>query len=220
MKKKLIVLLGIITVFACIGLTACGGGDTGETEATEQETTETEATEAEPTDEEALPYYSMYGYAGEDPVEGAVYEYVAKTISADYDAENLVSIPTVTIIEKTENEDGSVNVTGDFWIDNYEIDGTTLMSKSGGNHPGKMHLVKDEDGYTVESFEPVKDGGEFEPSAKEIFGDKYDEFMKVNGDSDARNKLRTETVANFVKANKLEVTEYKDEGWDPVKLSL
>ena len=206
------ILLGIITVIACIGLTACGGSDTeAEEPATEPEAEET--VEVESIDG------SIYGYTGEDAVEATVYEYVATELAADYDVkEGMVSIPTVTIIDKVENEDGSVDVLGDFWVENYTIEGDTLVCQSGGNHPGKMHIVKDGDAYKVESFEPVGDGDQFEPTAKAIFGDKYDAFMKVNSDNEAREALRAETVANFVKANNREVTKYQEFGWDPVEL--
>ena len=206
------ILLGIITVIACNGLTACGGSDTeAEEPATEPEAEET--VEVESIDG------SIYGYTGEDAVEATVYEYVATELAADYDVkEGMVSIPTVMIIDKVENEDGSVDVLGDFWVENYTIEGDTLVCQSGGNHPGKMHIVKDGDAYKVESSEPVGDGDQFEPTAKAIFGDKYDAFMKVNSDNEAREALRAETVANFVTANGLEVTKYQDYGWDPVEL--
>ena len=212
MRKKLMILLGMITVIACIGLTACGGSDS---EAEEPATEPEETVEVESIDG------SVYGYTGENPVEATVYEYVATTVAQGFDVEEgMVSIPTVTIIDRVENEDGSVDVTGDFWVDNYTIEGDTLMNQSGGNFPGKMHVVKDGDSYKVESFEQVGDGSEFEPTAKAIFGDSYDKFMKINSDSDAREALRAETVATFVKANGLEVTKYQDYGWDPVELEL
>ncbi len=216
MKKKLMILLGIITVIACIGLTACGGSDTeAEDQATEPETEAEEFVEVESIDG------SVYGYAGEDVVEATVYEYVATELAGGFELEEgMVSIPTVTIIDKIENEDDSVDVLGDFWVDNYTIEGDTLMNQSGGNFPGKMHVVKDGDSYKVESFEQVGDGDQFEPTAKEIFGDKYDAFMKVNADNEAREALRAETVATFVKANNLAVTKYQDYGWDPVELEL
>ncbi len=129
----------------------------------------------------------------------------------------MVSIPTVTIIDKVENEDGSVDVYGSFWIDNYTIEEDTLVDQSGGNYAGKMHVVKDGDTCKVESFEQVGDGSEFEPTAKKIFGDKYDAFMKVNSDDEARAAVRTETVKNFVEANGLAVKKYQDYGWDPVE---
>ena len=212
MKKKLMFLLGMITVIACIGLTACGGSDSEAEEpaAEPEETVEVESIDG-----------SIYGYSGEDPVEATIYEYVATTIAQEFDVEEgMVSIPTVTIIDRVENEDGSIDVTGDFWVDNYSIEGNTLVNQSGGNFPGKMHVVKDGDSYKVESFEQVGDGSEFEPTAKAIFGDSYDKFMEINSDSDAREALRKETIANFVKANGLEVTKYQDYGWDPVELEL
>ena len=63
---------------------------------------------------------------------------------------------------------------------------------------------------------PVGDGSEFEPTAKKIFGDKYDEFMKVNSDDETMDNLRSETVANYVMATGIDVTQYQDYGWDPV----
>jgi hypothetical protein len=214
MKKKLMILLGMITVIACIGLTACGSSDS-EAEAPAEETAAEDTVEVESIDA------SIYGYAGEDPVEATVYEYTATAFAEDFGIEEgMVSIPTVMIIDKIENEDGSIDVTGDFWIDNYTIEGDTLVNQSGGDFPGKMHIVMEGDAYKVESFEGVGDGSEFEPTAKAIFGDSYDKFMEVNSDEDARAQIRTETVANFVKANNLEVTKYRDYRWDPVELPL
>ena len=65
------ILLGMITVIACIGLTACGGSDSEAEEpaAEPEETVEVESIDG-----------SIYGYTGEDPVEAVIYEYVATTI--------------------------------------------------------------------------------------------------------------------------------------------
>ena len=109
---------------------------------------------------------------------------------------------------------------GEFYVNNYKIEGDTLKCVSGGSHPGKMEVVKDGDTYVVKEFEQVKDGGEFEPSARDIFEESYDDFMKVNGDADAREKLRAQGLADYVKTNGLSVTKYQDEGWDPVDLNL
>ena len=211
MKKELMLLLSAVLVIACIGLTACGGsGD-------EEQTTETEAQN----EETAAPtqFWGGYGYMGEDPVEGAVYEYMATEVSKEYEpGEDSVSIPVVYIIDRVENEDGSVDVTGEFEIYNYTVEEETLVTQSGGSHPGKMHLVKDGDKYKVESFEAVGDGSEFEPTAKAIFGEKYDEFMKVSSDEETMNSLRTETIKNYVQATGIDVTQYQDYGWDPVEL--
>ena len=79
-----------------------------------------------------------------------------------------------------------------------------------------MHISKDD--YTVTAFDEVADGGEFDKSAREIFGDNYDAFMAVYGDSDANEKDRLITISDFVNLNGLEFNYYQDEGWDPVEL--
>lgn len=216
MKKKLMIMLGMIMVIACIGLTACGSSESEE-QATEPETEATEAVQ----EETAAPtmFWGGYGYMGEDPAEGAVYEYAATKLVKGYDVEEgMVSIPVVCIVDRVDNEDGSVDVYGEFEIFNYTVEGDTLVCQSGGSHPGKMHLVKDGDQYKVEKFEPVGDGSEFDTTAKEIFGDKYDAFMKVYSDDKAKDAARTETIKNYVQATGLEVTQYQDYGWPAVKL--
>lgn len=214
MKKFAVILLGMIMVVACISLTSCGGSKTEEAaeEVSEESTQEEAAVRTR--------FYGGYGYMGDDPVEGAVYEYMATVIPKEYYdiQDKMVSIPVVAIVDRTENEDGSVDVTGEFQVYNYTVEGDTLMTQSGGSHPGKMHLVPDGDFYKAESFEQVSDGSEFDTTAKEIFGDRYDEFIRIRSDDDAMNALRTEAVAAYVTATGLEVTKYQDYGWDPVEL--
>ena len=81
-----------------------------------------------------------------------------------------------------------------------------------------MHLLKNGDGYVVESMDALADGGGFDTSAKELFGQYYDDFMKVYSDSEARDELRKITVTDYVNLNGLSVTEYQDEGWNPIAL--
>ncbi len=158
---------------------------------------------------------AAYGYGGDDPIEAACYKYMAETVSKDYDAAEF-SIPTVNIIHEDLTQEDEYLVYGNFWIDNYNGEGDTLKSVSGGNYPGCMHVSKDD--YTVTAFDVVADGGNFEESAKEIFGDSYDDFMAVYSDSDKHAEDRKITVSDFVNLNGLEYKYYQDEGWDPVKL--
>ena len=216
MKKLLMILLSMILVIGCVGLTACGGSESG---------SESETTSEDINEETAAPtiFYGGYGYMGDDPVVGAVYEYVATVLPESYDvSKDMVSIPVVKIIDTVENDDGTVDVYGVFQIFNYTVDGDTLMTESGGSYGGKMHLVKDEtaqvEAYKVESFEQVGDGSEFDKTAKEIFGDNYDAFMKAYSNDKALEKRRAKTIANYVQATGLEVTQYQVYGWDPVKI--
>ena len=180
-----------------------------------------ESEETDENEEAAQPtrFYGGYGYMGDDPVEGAVYEYMATEVSKEYEpGDDLVSIPVVCIVDKVENEDGTVDVSGAFQVFNYKVDGDTLKTESGGSHPGKMHLVQDGDLYKVESFEVVADGSDFDQSAKEIFGDKYEEFSKVNSDDKKMEELRKEAIKGYVQATGSDITQYQDYGQEPVKL--
>ena len=225
MKITKVLILSMLVAFALIAFAACGGS--GTEEATEPETTaaETEAT--------AAPTYNggQYGYAGTDPVEGAAYEYMVDEIADEYygadDDDGVVSVPVVKIVKRVDNEDGSSDLYGDFQIYNYKVEGDTLKCISGGDHPGKMHVVKeendddaDDNDYEVVNFEQVADGSEFEPTAKKIFGDSYDDFAKFLSDDKAKEEARAEALAVYVKTMGLKVTKYQDEGWDPIELAL
>ena len=156
-----------------------------------------------------------YGYGGDDPIEAACYQYMVETVSKNFDPAEY-SIPTVMIVHEDFTPEDEVLVYGSFWVENYNADGETLKCVSGGNYPGCMHVSKADN--TVTAFDAVANGGEFEASAKEIFGDAYEDFMKVYGDSEAREENRKITVSDYVNLNGLEFKYYQDEGWDPVEL--
>ena len=158
---------------------------------------------------------AAYGYAGDDPVEAACYQHMAEVIGPQY-AEAEISIPTVQIFHVDYTPEDEVVVFGDFWVENYNVNGDVLECVSGGNHPGVMHVSKAD--YTVTAFDQVADGADFDSSAKELFGEHYDVFMAVYSDSDARDENRKITVSDYVNLNGLDVNYYQDPGWDPVEL--
>ena len=202
-KRVLIFMTALVMVF---GISACGAKEEA---AVEEENVATEDTESEPEVDG-----TAYGYAGSDPVEAAVYKYLAEEVSKDYDDAE-VHIPTVNIVHIDFTPKDEILVYGDFWIENYNVEGDTLKCASGGHYPGMMQVSKD---YVVTDFKQAADGEDFDSSAKEIFGDYYDDFMKIYSDSDLRNELRKVTVTDYVNLNGLSVTKFQDEGWDPVEI--
>ncbi len=156
-----------------------------------------------------------YGYGGDDPVEAACYKYMATEVSKNFDAAD-ENIPTVHIVHVDFTPEDENLVYGDFWIENYNVEGDVLKTVSGGNFPGCMHVSKADN--TVTAFDVVEDGEKWDSSAKEIFGEHYDDFMKFHNDSDARDELRKVTVTDYVFYNALDAKYYQDEGWDPVEL--
>lgn len=174
MKKKLALLLSLMMIFSFTVLTACGGSS-DEAAPAEESAPAAEETTAETAED--IADAAEHGYAGNDPIEAEVYEYVADELSEGYpDAE--YNIPIVSIIGTDDSNASDILVWGDFWVLNYNGEGDTLKAASGGNYPGLIHLKKDGDEYEVVKMDTVADGGNFESSAKEIFGDKYDAFMK------------------------------------------
>lgn len=142
----------------------------------------------------------------------AVYQYLQEEIGKQYaEGEYCVPFYEIIAIEETDNED--IKVWGDFWVYNYNQIGDTLLTVSGGNHPGLMHVCKNEKDYEVIEFEQVADGSDNIPSAKQIFGDKFDSYQTIQADDKTREQLRAEELVNFVKANNLSATFYQDYGW-------
>jgi hypothetical protein len=204
MRKRVFILMTALVM--AFGISACGAKEEA---AVEEENVATEDTESEPEVDG-----TAYGYAGSDPVEAAVYKYLAEEVSKDYDDAE-VHIPTVNIVHIDFTPKDEILVYGDFWIENYNVEGDTLKCASGGHYPGMMQVSKD---YVVTDFKQAADGEDFDSSAKEIFGDYYDDFMKIYSDSDLRNELRKVTVTDYVNLNGLSVTKFQDEGWDPVEI--
>ena len=212
MNKRLIALLMMALLIMSVSLCACGAKEEAPAEEPQQE----EETTSEGEGEE-FPG-AAYGYAGNDPLELEAYRYFVETVSKNFDKAD-VSIPTVNIFNVDYTDPDDVLVRGDFSIDNYNIEGDTLKAVSGGNFPGVIHMKQDGDKYTATGMDFTEDGSDFDESAKKLFGDYYEDFIKIHSDDDARNELRKVTVSDYVNMNGLDkIIQFQDEGWDPVEL--
>ena len=147
----------------------------------------------------------------------AIDRYLVNECGKHY-AEGEHCVPFYHIVDVDETNSEDILVWGDFWVFNYNQVGDTLKCVSGGSHPGLMHIRQTEKGYEVISFDQVEDGSNNLPSAKEIFGDKYQAFHAVNSDEKAREKLRAEFLAEYVKKQGITATMYQDYGWPAIKI--
>lgn len=150
-------------------------------------------------------------------IEQVVDQYIVDTFGKQY-SQAEVCIPQQIVVATDESDAQDIKVWGDFWVFNYNTAGDTLKTASGGSHPGLMHLKKGDKGYEVTGFDQVGDGSQFEPTAKKIFGDKYDAFMKMHSNDKDREQNRAQGIAKYAKAHDLKVTMYQDYGWPAVKL--
>ena len=169
-----------------------------------------------PSDAQVKPL-PAYQYTGDDPIQKAIADYLIHEIGKQF-APSDVCIPSISIVGIDTTNSDDVRVWGDFWVFNYKLDNDTLLTESGGAHPGLIHLKKSDEGYSVTKMDVVADGADNLKSAKQIFGDKYDAFHKINSNQDEREKVRRQFILDYVKNNQLVITKLKDFGWDPVTL--
>ena len=153
-----------------------------------------------------------YKYAGREHHIAAVYKYLVDSVGSKY-TQGDICIPQATIVKTDETNSNDILVWGDFWVFNYKQVGDTLKCVSGGSHPGLLHIRQTEKGFEVMAFDQVEDGSRYLPTAKKIFGDKYDAFQAINSDEKNRERLRAEVLATYAKKNGLAVTLYQDYGW-------
>ena len=137
----------------------------------------------------------------------AINHYLTKEIGSQY-LKGEYCVPIQNIVDVDDHNSKDILVWGDFWVFNYNQVGDTLKCVSGGSHPGLIHVCKTENGFEVTSFDQVEDGSSYLPSAKKIFGEKYDAFHNINSDEQKREEIRTEVLSAFVKEHNIPVTMY------------
>lgn len=176
-----------------------------------------QAAEYEGVADQPLSALPRYEYPGPEQFYSEVYRYIIDEFAGNYEPAD-VSIPSPVIVKEDELANGDIDLYGDFWLYNYNLNGDTLECVSGGSYPGCMHIIKGESGYEVKSFDLVSDGSDYEPSAKKIFKAYYNDLIKAQADEETKQKDRAQIIANYVAANSLDIRQYKDYGWDPVLL--
>ena len=142
----------------------------------------------------------------------AIDRYLVDSIGKFYDKAD-ASISNIQIVAVDEQNPEDILAWGCYWLENYNIAGDTLKTASGGSHPGLMHLRNTDGHFVVTSFDRVNDGSDFTPSAKRIFGDKFDEFSRINSNDVARDSARMEAIRKYVDRNGLKVNLVQDYGW-------
>ena len=145
----------------------------------------------------------------------AIERYLIKECGSKY-LEGEYCVPFQTVIAVDERNADDILVWGDFWVFNYNLVGDILETISGGSHPGLMHIKQTDTGFEVTAFDQVENGSRNTPSAKKIFGDKYNNFHAINSDEQRRERHRAEVLANYVQKHNNPAKKYQDYGW-PVK---
>ena len=142
----------------------------------------------------------------------AIKRYLVNEIGKDY-AQAEYCVPFYSQVDIDDSNPEDIKYWGEFWIHNYNQVGDTLKCISGGYHPGLMHILKTEKGFEVTAFDQVADGADNLPSAKKIFGDKYEAFHKMNSDDGWREQCIIDQLADYATEHNLTASMYQDFGW-------
>ena len=171
--------------------------------------------------EAGLPAYT---YTGGDPIEGAV----ANALASGGRAEQFlmepgcVTIPCPIIHQTEMIDDAHAKVYGTCWILNYVQKGGILESISGGEIPAVILLERADEEWVVMSMEEADIGDDYYldihrfAHGDEALEDKY--LAASDLDAPENREIRTRLIRDYVDANHLAVTAYRDYGWDPVEL--
>ncbi len=218
MKNRMISrMMAVVCASALVFAMGCGG-QTQESADSSADTVQESADVAQETGDEAESAdvaqpeaESADSTENEEPTtyRAAIEQYLVEELSTYYESGE-VSIPSVVEVDADESNPDDVLVWGIFYIYNYNIDGDTLVMVSGGTFPGLFHLENVDGVYSVTDFEVTEDGSDFDESAKEIFGDRYDAAMEALSADDNNEEIRRQMIAEYVEKLGLSVTQYQD----------
>ena len=158
-----------------------------------------------------------YEYPGPEQFYSVLYKYIIDNFGKQY-LPGDVCIPCPIIVAEDDSNKDDMLLYGNFEVYNYTLSGDTLMTVSGGSHPGCIHYKMGDNGYEITGFDQVADGSDYDSTAKEIFGDKYDAFIKASSDNKAREEVRAQIISNYAAANNLSITGFQDYGWEKIAL--
>lgn len=149
--------------------------------------------------------------------EAAVYSCLIDTCAESLGADEYdVTIPYAVILGKDESDPEDIRVLLTGSVECWNLEEGVLEAGASAEVTGAVHLKKTGDGYEATSFENVWDGEDYEKTAKQIFGDHYDAFTKL--DSKTKEAARKQAIKDYVTRNDLDITAYKDFDADPVDL--
>lgn len=150
-------------------------------------------------------------YVGNDQ-EARLCTEVAKQLYSEYydPADVMIPAPIVAYFEETGTE---ITVIANINIYSYDLDGTTLVFKSGGSTPCKITADVTDSGFEITKLEVANTDDE----TSKICGDDKDIISKLY-DDDSLKSIRKSWIQMYVTNYDLDIDSYQDYGQDPVKL--
>ena len=164
-------------------------------------------------------------YTGDEPYMNEICIWAEREFGPYMVEDGTVLIPAPVILYTDDSDPEDIKIWGNFWAETYTLEEETLVSQSGGESPGLLHLKKTgEDSYEVTGFDRVGDGSDYNPDVERIFGNAPQEagdlVQALYETGDSRNGKTEEVRKTFIRMYADSVPQtiryYQDYGWDPV----
>lgn len=163
-----------------------------------------------------------FAYSGDDAILETICSYMIASDDVKYycDANDhtRVYIPAPVIYDTVE-EDGDLVVFCNLWRFVYYRNGNTLECEGGGEAPSRLRLHPNAaGGYEIVEDIRTGDGADYAKGIQEFCADypgMEKLFFEEKENIDYKD-IRSELINMYVKDNELDLTYYKDYGWDPV----
>ena len=169
--------------------------------------------------EQGYPAYSHE--LEEDPYYGVICDYLLDTYGEYFEEED-ISLPYVYDFAFNESDPEDIVVWGNYQLYNYALRGTTLMTRSGGDFTGAVHLKEEGDGFVVTSMDLLEDGAGYAQSEEEIFGitdELWDSYLQSRTE-EAELAVITDTIRWYSEDTGIPIEAFEDYGWDPYFLDM
>ncbi|MCR4923346.1 MAG: hypothetical protein K5931_04990 [Lachnospiraceae bacterium] len=177
----------------------------------EEEKTETE--ESASAEADKITELPAYADVEEDPFISTVYESLLADTKDMFDGSG-VSIPSYIPIDQNFDNPEDITLWGYFMVNNYDLEGSTLVNNSGGSLYGLMHLKENGDGYELISFDKAQDDNELKELCK---ANNFDDSKFAINDEE-RVASNESSLCSYVDKFDLPVDSYQDPGSDKVML--
>ena len=155
-----------------------------------------------------------YTYGGSDPYLGAAGQFLLENFGTGYSPSD-ISIPVMNVVHVDDSDKSDVKLWGEFWVENYVLNGHTLDMVSGGAEIGLIHI--DGNAGLVKDVDMAGDGSSNGPDITRIFGDELEAEYHALTD-EKKDENRRLTIKAYVDDNGLDIDSYKDYGWKKVML--
>ncbi|MCR5774112.1 MAG: hypothetical protein K6G42_03410, partial [Lachnospiraceae bacterium] len=149
----------------------------------------------------------------EDAFLAAINKAILKNSEGMY-TDGALAVPVYIPVEQNFDDPEDITAWGYFITMNFDLEGTTLMNKSGGVDSGLMHLKETDDGYEVTSMDITLTDDDL----KELCDKNGFDYKKFALEQETQDQAMAAALCSYIDGFDLPIDSYQFDGWDKVML--